>query len=119
MVAIGAGLVATLPPAATPATPVRGATCSTTRLVTVGPRLEGMAGSGVSARYANGLRQVSYDPIPPLEASRAGDAVRLCVVSRPRGCPRGDVRGVIYQATNLRTGAKWRAADSSHRCGGA
>jgi len=43
----------------------------------------------------------------------------LCLVSIPAGCPRGDVRGRIYRATNLRTGETWQAPDSEHSCGGA
>lgn len=99
--------------------PPRVSACSVARLVAVGPRLEGIADSGVAATYSNKLHQVSYDPIPGLQASRPGDRVRLCVVSRPKGCPPGDARGAVYSATNLRTGQRWKAADSSHRCGGA
>lgn len=99
--------------------PPRAPSCSVARLVAVGSRLEGKPDSGMFASYSNKLRQVSYDPIPGLQASRPGDRVRLCVVSRPKGCPPGDVRGAVYGATNLRTGQRWRAADSSHRCGGA
>ena len=99
--------------------PQRAPSCSVARLVAVGSRLEGVPDSGVAATYSNKLRQVSYDPIPALQASRPGDRVRLCVVSRPKGCPPGDARGAVYSATNLRTGRRWKAADSSHRCGGA
>lgn len=101
------------------AAPTRAPACTVTRLVSVGPRLEGVPDSGVAATYGSKLRQVSYDPIPALQASRPGDRVRLCVVNRPKGCPAGDARGAVYAATNLRTGKRWRAADSSHRCGGA
>lgn len=99
--------------------PSRAPSCSISRLVTVGPRLEGVPDSGVAATYSNKLHQVSYDPIPALQASRPGDRVKLCVVSRPKNCPPGDARGAVYSATNLRTGQRWKAADSSHRCGGA
>ena len=32
---------------------------------------------------------------------------------------RGDQRGRIYQARNLRTGGTWTLPDSQHSCGGA
>lgn len=114
-----AALIACAGPEPGEAAARRAPACAVTRLVSVGPRLEGAPDSGVAATYGNKLHQVSYDPIPALQASRPGDRVRLCVVSRPKGCPAGDARGAVYAATNLRTGKRWRAADSSHRCGGA
>ena len=93
--------------------------CTTTSLVSVGPRLEGVSDSGVFARFGNRLQQVSYDPIPALNSAQPGDPIQLCLISRPKNCPVNDVRGARYAATNLRTGARWTAYDSSHRCGGA
>ena len=62
---------------------------------------------------------MSYDQVPELDASRAGDAVRLCLVALPQDCPPGAARGVIYKATNQRTGQSWTLPDSEHACGGA
>ncbi len=93
--------------------------CTATLVANVGPRLEGAPESGTFIAYANGLTQVSYDAVPGIRQSRPGDTVRLCVVSRPRGCPAGDTRGSVYKARNGRTGATWTAGDSSHQCGGA
>ena len=93
--------------------------CKETRIAGLGPRLEGVPESGSSVAYANGLRQTSYDVAPALQRSRIGDAVRLCLVSRPKGCPKGDDRGSKYAATNLRTSESWTLYDSQHRCGGA
>ncbi len=96
-----------------------GGACETTRIVELGPRLEGVPDSGSSVAYANGLRQTSYDLVPELQRSQAGDQVRVCLVERPKGCPKGDKRGAKYAATNLRTGERWSLFDSQHRCGGA
>ena len=93
--------------------------CTLTHVVKVGPRLEGEPNSGAFIAYADGLTQVSYDTLSAVRRSRAGDPVRLCLVSRPRGCPPGDTRGSIYAARNSRTGARWTAGDASHQCGGA
>jgi hypothetical protein len=48
-----------------------------------------------------------------------GDRVRMCFVSTPLNCPKGDDRGKIYNSTNLRTHKNWRLPDSEHSCGGA
>jgi hypothetical protein len=37
----------------------------------------------------------------------------------PTGCPKGDARGRVYRAWNLRTGKGWQAQDAEHGCGGA
>jgi hypothetical protein len=41
------------------------------------------------------------------------------LVSIPKGCPKGDHRGKIYKATNLRTHGQWTLPDAEHSCGGA
>lgn len=75
---------------------------------------------GTAIRYANGVGGVSYDYVPAIsERSRVGDRVRLCLVSRYVGCPKGDDRGKIYVAVNLRTHEKWSLPDAQHICGGA
>jgi hypothetical protein len=98
--------------------------CVTTRIKTIGSRLEEAGGqaipdSGSSVAYANGVYQVDYSVIPGVVRSHVGDPVRLCVASLPRRCPKNDHRGIIYSAQNLRTGARWSAPDSEHACRGA
>jgi hypothetical protein len=101
------------------AAPANAGDCVETTVTLVGPRLEGMPESGSSVQYANGLAQVSYDVVPGIAHSQAGDAVRLCLVSVPENCPPGDNRGRVYSATNARTSETWSAPDSQHSCGGA
>jgi hypothetical protein len=93
--------------------------CVDTTITQVGTRLQGVTGSGSAVLYANGLSQVSYDAVPGIDHSKAGDAVHLCLVSLPPNCPPGDDRGKVYNATNQRTGETWSASDSEHMCGGA
>jgi hypothetical protein len=99
--------------------------CAATTIKSVGTRLvdgvtnQPMRGSGSAVRFVNGGGQVSYDTVPAIEQSRAGDPVRICLVSIPRNCPKGDNRGRIYKTTNLRTHNTWRLSDSEHACGGA
>lgn len=96
--------------------------CETTRIDWLGARFAPVAGEplqGTSIGFANGVRQVSYARESQALRSRLGDPVRVCLVSIPRQCPTGDVRGRVYSARNLRTGARWSLPDSSHSCGGA
>jgi hypothetical protein len=99
--------------------PKKEGACTTTTIKRVTTRLAGIRDSGDAVEYANGGYQVSIERIGGLRGSRAGDAVRLCLVSIPDECPPGDDRGKIYKATNLRTHKSWEAADSEHSCGGA
>jgi hypothetical protein len=80
-----------------------------------------IAGSGSAVSYTNGGYQVSYDMVPAIHSSREGDPVELCLSFVPdcRRAPRGDVRGRLYRARNLRTGGTWTLPDSQHSCGGA
>jgi hypothetical protein len=110
---------ATEPAAATNALPASVGECVQTTVQQVGTRLEGTPGSGSAISYANGGSQVSYDQVPGIDSSQAGDAIKLCLVSLPQNCPPGDDRGKVYSATNLRTGQTWSEADSEHSCGGA
>jgi hypothetical protein len=93
--------------------------CASTTIKDVGTRLEGVADSGDAVSYANGGYQVSYTTIKGLKGARTGDAVKLCLMTIPDGCPPGDDRGKVYRATDLRTHASWEASDSEHMCGGA
>jgi hypothetical protein len=112
-------------PAAAAGLPTKVGQCVDTTVKSVEERLEDGAtnkpvpGSGSAISFANGGYQVSYEQMPAVDASRAGDPIRLCLASIPKGCPPGDDRGREYKATNLRTHKSWRLPDSEHSCGGA
>lgn len=89
-----------------------------TRLVD-GSTNKPIPGSGSAVNFENGGYQVSYDIVPAIEHSKAGDPVRMCLVSIPSNCPKGDDRGRMYRTTNLRTHKSWTLRDSEHMCGGA
>jgi hypothetical protein len=110
---------ATQPAAATNATPAQVGDCVQTTVQQVGTRLDNTPGSGSAISYADSITQVSYDQVPGIDSSQAGDAIKLCLVSLPQNCPPGDDRGKVYSATNLRTGQTWSEPDSEHSCGGA
>jgi hypothetical protein len=93
--------------------------CTETTVKSVEYRLEGAPDSGSAISYANGGYQVSYEAVPAIRHSRRGDKIRLCLTELPTDCPKGDERGKIYRATNLRTGETWELPDSEHGCGGA
>lgn len=93
--------------------------CVDTTVRLTGPRLEGVADSGSTVIYANGVSQVTYDVTPGITNSQIGDAVHLCLVSVSQNCPPGDERGKVYSAINNRTHESWTAPDSEHSCGGA
>ncbi|THD50078.1 MAG: hypothetical protein E7774_00250 [Bradyrhizobium sp.] len=78
-----------------------------------------IADSGSAIVFVNGGYQVSYDKVATVDASRPGDELRVCLVSVPKGCPKGDHRGKIYKTTNLRTHGDWTLPDAEHSCGGA
>ena len=124
LIAAGALAVPTGIAAADPL-PTKIGQCTDTTIADVTTRLEDgvthklMPGSGSAVNFANGGYQVSYDTIPAITASRAGDPVRICLVSLPQNCPPGDNRGVTYKTINLRTHATWTLPDSEHMCGGA
>jgi hypothetical protein len=98
--------------------------CAATKVQKVETRLadgdnKPVAGSGSAVEFADGGYQVSYDTVPEIEASRPGDAVKICLVSIPHPCPPGDKRGRVYKTTTLRTHGEWTLPDSEHSCGGA
>ncbi len=99
--------------------PKRLGQCVPTSIREMGSRLQGDPSSGSAILYANGATQVSYDVVPQVAAWRVGDAVTMCLVKLPTGCPPGDTRGSFYKVTNSRTGTSWTEADSAHSCGGA
>jgi hypothetical protein len=99
--------------------PTRVGQCTTTTIKAVETRLEGVADSGDAVEYTNGGYGVSYDQVPALHSARRGDKVKLCLTSLPTDCPKGDDRGKIYKATDLRTHKSWELPDAEHMCGGA
>ncbi len=106
------------------AMPTVAGTCAFTRVTRVHHRLVGednrpIRDSGSAVQLANGVYGVSYEQLPAVDTSRAGDRVLTCLVSIPRGCPPGDNRGRVYTTTNLRTEQSWTLPDAAHRCGGA
>jgi hypothetical protein len=88
-----------------------------TRLVDGGGKP--IADSGSAIEFVNGGYQVSYDQVAAIDASRPGDPAEVCLVSVPKGCPKGDHRGKIYKTTNLRSHGQWTLPDAEHSCGGA
>ena len=103
--------------------PIREGTCAQTRIAAleqrlrVGPNGPFIPGSGSAIRFTNGGYQVAYAEIEAVQNSRVGDAVFMCLIRIPRGCPAGDPRGRIYTTTNLRTLESWTMPDSEHQCG--
>jgi len=93
--------------------------CSYTTIQSIGGRLEGDPSSGSAVTYANGGAQVSYEVVKAIVQARRGDRVKLCLFALPQDCPKGDDRGKVYRATDLRTGGQWELPDSQHSCGGA
>ena len=97
--------------------------CVATRVKDVETRLvdgdQPVPDSGSAIQFTNGGYQVAYETVPPVEASRAGDPVRMCLVALPSHCPPGDERGKRYRVTNLRTHKSWTLPDAEHMCGGA
>jgi hypothetical protein len=99
--------------------PKRVGDCAKTKIKSVETRLENAPDSGSAVSFRNGGYQVSYDTVPAIVHSKAGDPVRMCLVSIPKHCPKGDHRGKVYRTTNLRTHKSWKLMDSEHMCGGA
>ena len=99
--------------------------CTSTTIKDVTTRLQDgttnkpIPGSGSAVDFANGGYQVSYDTVPEITQSRAGDPVTMCLVSLPKGCPPGEKRGITYKTTNQRTHGSWTLPDAEHTCGGA
>jgi hypothetical protein len=80
---------------------------------------KGDLGEGTSVELKNGVYGISYEYVEAVGNSRIGDRVTTCLVSIPKGCPKGDDRGKFYKTTNLRTQETWALPDSQHMCGGA
>jgi len=108
-----------LPDADTSQAPTSVGMCVQTEIASLGSRLDGAPDSGSAISYANNIYGVSYEVVDAVRSSRVGDPVTLCLVSIPQDCPKGDDRGKVYSATNLRTRQGWSLPDAEHMCGGA
>lgn len=112
-------------PAAAQGLPGREGTCVWTKIARLEHRLRNgdrgpfVSDSGSAVAFANGGYQVSYEEVDAVHHAREGDAVLLCLVTIPRGCPPGDSRGRWYTATDKRTMESWTMPDAEHSCGGA
>ncbi|ACL57275.1 conserved hypothetical protein [Methylobacterium nodulans ORS 2060] len=101
--------------------------CSASVIVRIGTRFSDKlvkpkgdgVDEGTTVQLKNGVYGVSYEYVPEVGRSRVGDKVMTCLVSVPKGCPKGDDRGKAYTTTNLRTQESWTMSDSQHMCGGA
>jgi len=100
--------------------------CSVTHIATLTTRLgddplaTASADGGAAATFVNGGSAVSYERDPGLAASTVGDPAVLCLMSIPRDCPEGDLRGRVYYGVDLNfESAWWVLPDSEHLCGGA
>lgn len=107
--------------------PAKIGTCSASTIISIGtrfsPKLIKPKGEdmdeGTSVEMKNGVSGISYQFVPEVARSRIGDKVITCLVSIPKGCPKGDDRGRFYTTKNLRTQESWTLSDSQHMCGGA
>jgi hypothetical protein len=105
--------------------PEQAGQCFSTRVKQVTTRLaesdgRPVPGSGSAVVFADGHLNVEYQAVAAMDRSRPGDRVRLCVRNLPSpSCPKGDNRGIVYRAHNLRTGLTWVSSDAEHGCGGA
>ena len=68
---------------------------------------------GIEILFANGGFGTSYEPVPSISQSQAGDPIQLCLEAIPEGRPVGDDRGRVYHATNWRTNGSWSLPDPS------
>lgn len=101
--------------------------CAEATITSIGTRFsdklekpkKGEPDSGTHVELSNGVFGVSYEYVDAVAQSRIGDRVKTCLASVPKGCPKGDNRGKIYETTNLRTQGSWSLPDSQHMCGGA
>lgn len=89
--------------------------CVRTRVDAIGP----LAGGGPVIRYADGVMQAYDGSIEGQATTRAGDPIKLCLVSFTRDCGSivpDDQPGRTYATGNLRTGAAWTSPDTRSSC---
>ena len=115
--------------------------CVMTRIKSIHGRLEGSSPreSGAAVEYENGASGVQYqlgdnpDKDQPgysdywqqktyednIVASRVGDPIKLCLVSIPLHCPKGDGRGREYVGSRLAQSSVVESRRQRNMCGGA
>jgi hypothetical protein len=74
---------------------------------------------GTIIRFSNSGVQVSPEKERAIVRSQIFDKVNMCLVTIPKDCPAGDIRGRVYKTTNLRTGESWSLPNDIRGCGGA
>jgi len=122
---LAVALLAAASPALAEGMPKHTGDCLETKISNISNRLldgttgKPIAGSGSAVEFANGGLQISYDQVPEVDKSQRGDPVKICLVSIPKNCPKGDKRGRVYKTNNLRSKDSWTLPDSEHSCGGA
>ncbi len=107
--------------------PEQAGQCTVTKIASISTRFgeelkppaSEMDSLGSAVTFANRGYQVSYSYIAAIADSHIGDEILLCLVSLPKNCPPGDIRGKFYSATNLKTTGSWLLPDAQHMCGGA
>jgi hypothetical protein len=75
--------------------------------------------TGTIIRFSNSGVQVSPEKERAIVRSQIFDKVNMCLVTIPKDCPVGDIRGRVYKTTNLRTGESWSLPNDIRGCGGA
>lgn len=98
--------------------------CVDTHITEIGTRLVDGDGkpvpdSGVSIGFSSGLSLVGYSTPPEVKLQHPGDAVRVCLVAVPVGCPPGDDRGKLYRVHDAHLRISYVLPDAQHMCGGA
>jgi hypothetical protein len=78
-----------------------------------------LPGSGPAVNFENGGYHPRDDTVQAIKHLKAGDPVRMCLVSIQRHCPKGDDRGRVYRIINPRTHQSWKPPDSAHTRKGA
>ena len=80
------------------------------------PRAKKGADPGTIVRFSNSGVQVSLRRENSIVRSQIFDKVNMCLVETPKECP-SDLRGRVYQTTNLRTKETWSLANDIRSCG--
>lgn len=98
--------------------------CVDTHITEIGTRLtdgndKPVPDSGVSIGFSSGLSLVGYSTPPEVKLQHLGDAVRVCLVAVPVGCPPGDDRGKLYRVQDAHLRISYVLPDAQHMCGGA
>lgn len=96
--------------------PTRIGDCVVTKVKSVDYRLEGEPESGSAISFENRGYLVSYDRVPGIEHSVAGDVVKMCLIGGMDDCPPDTTATKDYRVFNYRTGETWGGRDFEHLC---